>query len=89
VASRSKSGRVGEHAHQLGPSVNLGVDSFQRTVGAERAPVLAGEGQVGEDVGLSVAQGPGHLGVAGLEQLQALGNRLLGGLLEGINSGHG
>ena len=39
---------VGERAHHPGTTADLAHDAFERVIGAQRAPVFAGEGEVAE-----------------------------------------
>jgi hypothetical protein len=52
---------VREGADDIGPSLDLLVETFQRVGGMQLGPVLAGEGHVGERVGFAVDDEGGEL----------------------------
>src|SRR5271165_32094 len=58
---------VGEDADDVGPALDLAVESFETVVGVDLRPVLGGKAHVGEDVILGFVHEGGELGELGSE----------------------
>ena len=57
-------GWVGEDADDISPALDFLVEAFERVIRPALAPVLVREGELGQDIGLSLIHEVGHAGEA-------------------------